>query len=111
MEPTHCCDSMRSHIEYRCDFHKDIYDCPDSILKFSVKYDEYGIIIHDGGTSSITILFCPFCGQKLPDSKRDLWFETLEAKGLDPWEDETPAQYNIYGWWLADESNTGKKQS
>lgn len=111
MEPTHCCDSMQAHIDFRCRNHTSIYDCPDSILSFSDKYDEYGIIIHDGGTSSIVITFCPFCGTELPDSKRDLWFETLESKGLDPWEGETPVQYDQYGWWINVESDTRKKQS
>ena len=31
----------------------------------------YGLIIHDGGTSAVTIQFCPWCGSKLPASKRD----------------------------------------
>lgn len=91
--------------------HKDIFACPDAILKYSGKFDEYGIIIHDGGTSSITISYCPFCGTKLPDSKRDLWFETMESNGLDPWEDDIPTEYDQYGWWIAAESKNRKNQS
>jgi hypothetical protein len=28
------------------------------------------------------IAFCPFCGTRLPEPKRNLWFDKLEAMGL-----------------------------
>ncbi|WP_421904649.1 DUF6980 family protein [Oceanobacillus halophilus] len=39
--------------------------CPDKIILFDEKNKDYGLIIHDGGTSSIGIDFCPWCGAKL----------------------------------------------
>ena len=36
----------------------------DKVFK-SKKNKDYGIIIHDGGSSFITIKFCPWCGKKL----------------------------------------------
>jgi len=33
--------------------------------------------------SKYTISFCPFCGTKLPASKRDRWFDELEKLGFD----------------------------
>lgn len=46
------------------------FDCPDKLMFYSSKFDEYRIIIHDGGDSFIEISFCPWCGVKLSMSKR-----------------------------------------
>ncbi|MFB7585093.1 DUF6980 family protein [Streptomyces hydrogenans] len=32
-------------------------------MGFSAKFQEYGLIFHQGGTSSITIDCCPWCGR------------------------------------------------
>jgi hypothetical protein len=42
---------------------------------FNEKFREYGIPVLDGGTSYITLDFCPWCGTKLPESKRDAYFD------------------------------------
>ena len=55
---------------FNCKIHGDAYECPDvMIVKEESKI--YGIPIHDGGTSYITIDFCPWCGIKLvvPEQK------------------------------------------
>lgn len=67
----HCCDEMQRQAEYRCDQHPDPFDCPDNLIRFADRLDEYGIIIHDGGTSFSRISFCPWCGTRLPESKRE----------------------------------------
>jgi hypothetical protein len=74
----HCCNDMTDRVNYVCHQHEDPFDCPDNLIFYSSKFDEYGIIVHDGGSSFIEISFCPWCGAKLPMSKRDLWFDTLE---------------------------------
>jgi hypothetical protein len=38
---------------------------PDAIVRFHKKTKDYGIPIHDGGSSFIEIEFCPWCGTKL----------------------------------------------
>jgi hypothetical protein len=91
---------MESSLTLNCDQHKDEYSCPDVLIKYSGKFDEYGLIIHDGGSSSLLIQYCPFCGTKLPESKRDLWFDTLESMGFDdPSEQEIPEQFNNRDWY------------
>lgn len=60
-----CCNTMKYHLEYKCDIHKNDFDCPDKIIFKSKKEKNFGIIIHDGGSSYIEIIFCPFCGNKL----------------------------------------------
>lgn len=62
----HCCDMMQSNVENVCDLHTDRFDCPDALVYYSESRDRYGLIIHDGGGSVITISYCPWCGTKLP---------------------------------------------
>lgn len=66
----HCCSTMTDQAEFTCDQHPDPVDCPDSLIATSEEFQEYGIRIHDGGSSWITIAYCPWCGVKLPQSTR-----------------------------------------
>ncbi|PID04110.1 hypothetical protein CSV67_01155 [Sporosarcina sp. P2] len=61
----HCCEDMAYHATFTCDVHKDPYDCPDQLILFDKTDQDYGLLIHDGGTSSIGISFCPWCGSTL----------------------------------------------
>ena len=95
----HCCDRMTEQVTFHCPDHADPFDCPDSLIAYSLKFDECGIIIHDGGTSSSIIDYCPWCGSKLPESKRDLWFKQLEKMGFDnPWEQDIPKEFETDEW-------------
>lgn len=89
----HCCEAMTRQVSWRCDQHDDPFDCPDALVRFNARFQEYGVIIHDGGTSSVGIDFCPWCGQRLPVSQRDRWVEELEGRGIDPSEGEIPAEF------------------
>ncbi|WP_394354718.1 DUF6980 family protein [Aquipseudomonas alcaligenes] len=98
----HCCGQMKSQVNHRCDLHTGVFECPDHLIKYSDKFNEYGIVIHDGGTSSITIKFCPWCGSRLPESKRDQWFDELEKLGYEnPSEQEIPEKYKSGEWYRA----------
>ncbi len=99
----YCCEAMARQVNWHCDHHHDPYDCADVVILFSARFQEYGLIIHDGGRSSIGIDFCPWCGQRLPTSQRDRWFEELEGRGIDPWEDEIPSEFQD-DRWLCDAS-------
>ena len=95
----HCCNEMEKAIEFDCEQHSDGYECPNTMISYIPKFDEYGIIIHDGGTASTGIAYCPWCGTKLPTSKRDLWFDTLEALGFDdPSEQDIPEKFLGSNW-------------
>ena len=97
----HCCEQMDSATTLNCTKHNNEYECPDVLVKYIDKFDEYGLIIHDGGCSLITISFCPFCGNELPKSKRDLWFEKLEKLGFDdPSEQNIPKEYESNEWYI-----------
>ena len=83
-----------------CDEHTNPYECPDYVIAYSPEFDEYGLIVHDGGSSSYLIRFCPFCGNKLPESKRDMWFENLEKLGFDdPYSQKIPSEYETDRWY------------
>lgn len=99
----HCCSRMQSQIEdWKCDTHQTKFECADALIDYNLKFDEYGIIIHDGGEAISLIEFCPYCGTKLPESKRDLWFDTLENMGIDPWEEEVPNEFKSDAWYKKD---------
>lgn len=90
---------MARQVQQRCSAHPDPFDCPDCLVYFNPKFVEYGIIVHDGGRSTVVVAFCPWCGSPLPESQRDRWFEELADRGIDPWEDDVPAEYQD-GRWL-----------
>lgn len=71
-KPPHCCDMMRYYIEHE-----------DRVIYYWARFDEYLVPVHDGGTSGIQMKFCPWCGTRLPISKRDVVLarEEHEARG------------------------------
>lgn len=96
----YCCEDMEEQVAFKCSEHKDKYSCPDCLIEYNEVYDEYGLLVHDGGSASISISFCPWCGKKLPDSKRDLWFEALEELGFDePSEQDVPEKFKTSKWY------------
>ena len=104
----HCCDRMERALTLNCDQHKDIYDCPDVPISYIPKFDEYGIIVHDGGSSFVQINYCPWCGKHLPESKRVLWFDTLEGMGyFNPGGEKIPGEFLTDEWY----KNKGKTVS
>ena len=98
--PGRCCQRMADAVDYRCGQHPDPFECPDCLIYYEARFDEYGMIIHDGGSSYTLIEFCPFCGMKLPESKREEWFKKLGAMGFaDPWMDDIPPQFRTDRWF------------
>jgi len=68
-------------------------------MSFSEVFNEYGLVVHDGGTSSVEISFCPWCGTKLPKSERDEWFNQLEQLGYDdPFSQNIPTKFQSAKW-------------
>ncbi|MFD9390728.1 DUF6980 family protein [Streptomyces sp. NPDC060000] len=98
----HCCAEMTLQADRRCGAHPDVFACPDALVRFEPKFLEYGLIVHDGGSACREIAFCPWCGARLPESRRDRWFDTLEARGIDPWEDDVPPEFED-GRWLRED--------
>jgi hypothetical protein len=63
MEKSFCCSKMDYFANSHCDIHANPFDCPDCLIYRDD--NEYGIIVHDGGTSFVKINFCPWCGASL----------------------------------------------
>ncbi len=94
-----CCKDMKNHIECKCATHDNVFACCDHLLYYNNVVDEYGIIIHDGGSSYLHILYCPFCGTKLPKSKRTSYFDLLEGLKINPWDNHIPEEFKSDEWW------------
>lgn len=103
----HCCQAMRDELSATCAEHDDRFACPDALFHYDPRFDEYGLIVHDGGSSVRGIAFCPWCGATLPESKRDRWFEALYALGIEsPSSDPVPREYQSDLWWRAPSAST-----
>ena len=104
MKQEHCCEMMNY---YLCMGSKPCVgagsiscDDPDCIITYSAPVNEYGIPLHDGTMSIIGINFCPWCGKKLPASKREAWIAELEQLGYDtPFSSDIPDKYKTDEWW------------
>jgi hypothetical protein len=76
------------------------FDNVDTPIMYVKKFNEYNLKIMDGGNSSVKIDFCPWCGEELPESKRDEWFDELEKLGIhDPWNEPIPDKYQTDEWY------------
>lgn len=97
----YCCERMNQELTKRCTIHTNKYDCPDNLVEYNEIFDEYSIIIHDGGNSSIEIYYCPWCGSKFPESMRSEWFENLYDMNIDPNDEhKIPLDYKSNKWRL-----------
>jgi hypothetical protein len=100
---THCCEAMARAVTTECEQHPDRFDCPDALLRYSERFCEYGIIVHDGGTAVCLIEFCPWCGARLPASQRDRWFDEITRLGFSDHDDPAvPKRFHSDEWWRKD---------
>ena len=85
-----CCHNMEYYLNLE-----------DKVIVYSSRFNEYGIPICDGGDSYIVISHCPWCGKKLPESKRNEWFDELEKLGFDEpmFNDLIPEEYKTSKWY------------
>jgi len=98
--PDVCCTRMAARLSEQCGRHADPFDCPDNVIYWSAPFDEYGLIVHDGGTSYLLVEYCPWCGRRLPESKRDRWFDELERLGIkNPSLDDAQEPYASDAWY------------
>lgn len=93
-----CCNEMAAALEHACEQHADPFACPDTVLVYNDVFDEYGLPIRDGGASYLTISHCPFCGAGLPTSRRDHWFDAVDAVDIPPEADDLPARFLSAEW-------------
>ncbi len=94
------CVHLANFATMTCDQHPDPLNCPDILIYYNPRHDEYALPVRDGGPSYVPIRYCPWCGAPTPESKRDRWFEELAAIGVnDPYAQDIPAHFKTDEWW------------
>lgn len=72
----HCCPTMTEQVNHTCTYG---HDCPDQVVRHYAPTGRYSLPIRDGGTSGITIEYCPWCGQHLPTPPTKTFAVQVEA--------------------------------
>jgi hypothetical protein len=87
MKMTYCCEQMSRQIQHTCEAHPDLNDCPDSLVVYRSETGEFGLRIHDGGSSSMAIRHCPWCGTDLMErvSSKELGPPAVKIAGFQLW--------------------------
>jgi hypothetical protein len=94
------CVHIANQITATCDEHPDLSECNRVLVTHDERFDEYQITKHAGGANYFIIRNCPWCGAALPKSKRDRWFDELEALGFeDPIQQDIPERYKGSAWY------------
>jgi hypothetical protein len=65
------CVHIANQFTWHCEMHPNLEDCLDVLIIHNQRFDEYAIAHRHGDASVTTIQYCPWCGVRLPDSKRD----------------------------------------
>ncbi len=96
---TFCCDMMARNVS--CEGN-DVFG--NKTIFYSKRFDEYMLPCSE--SSGICIEYCPWCGRKLPESKRERWFEELDQLGIDFSlldTEQVPEAYLSDQWWRSHE--------
>lgn len=64
-------------------------------VRYDPRFDLYWV---PAGGAKQQLFFCPWCGERLPPSHRDRWFDELEARGIDPNIDAIPDEFQSGAW-------------
>lgn len=93
----HCCVDMAFYIAHPIEIP---HQGRNRVIDWIASWDEYRIPVAYDGYSSTPIRHCPWCGKRLPDSKQELWYQTLYKLGYsDPVNDKIPKEFNSDRWW------------
>jgi hypothetical protein len=90
---------MAAQVNRTCPQHPDPDMCPDKLVAYTPRFNEYGLLIHDGGTSFIVIRYCPWCGKELPRSVRNDFFDRMDQLGIDYPDEAPPSECADSTWW------------
>ena len=74
---------MQEQAELSCSVHAAPEDCRDALISYSDKFREYGLFIHDGGSSSQSHQLLSLVWVKAARLSARRWFEELAALGFD----------------------------
>lgn len=75
---------------------------PRSPLRYSPKFREYQLFLRKT-TSIYGLLYCPWCGTKLPEDVRDQYYDLLiNTYKIDPYDhaaENFPQEFTSDEWW------------
>ena len=94
----HCCETMARYIDPKCAQHPDPRDCEDALVRYEPRFDSYALYARFGSPWCTDIKFCPWCGAPKRDLS-DMWFDRIEAMGLEPRDPAIPEKYKSDLWW------------
>ena len=87
---THCCEDMERLLN-------DGY-----AIEYFPRVREYGIKTEQSENMVLLMWYCPWCGQKLPDSLREKCAKELEKFGFSLFDEDIPDRYKTDVWWRED---------
>jgi hypothetical protein len=94
------CVHLAWQATFRCDQHRDLHECSHVAVLYFSRFDEWTLRAVDDADHVTLIRYCPWCGIRLPESKRDRWFDTLAAMGYnDPGVEDIPQEFRSDKWW------------
>ncbi|MCC9602070.1 hypothetical protein LOC67_16020 [Stieleria sp. JC731] len=100
------CVHLANYATMTCEQHPQPLECPDILVAYIATFDEYVLPVRDGGPSYIAIKHCPWCGVRVPESKRSRWFDELRELGIKyPIGADLPEAYTSDAWWKSNPSN------
>ena len=74
-------------------------------IVYCSRFDEYILSLPESRDAGMILYYCPWCGQKLPASKRRKWFDELDSMGIEFSlfdTDQVPPSYLSDAWWKND---------
>lgn len=92
-----CCSDMETNVS------------KSNLVYYNQVFDEYGLNVIEDNASYILTEYCPWCGERLPLSKRDLWFDELEKLGFENplFESNIPEKYKSDAWYKDEQTGNG----
>lgn len=82
-----------------CDTLRTMLDRDEGFVKYDEVFNEYYLIVPAAEEVRQVIFYCPWCGDKLPESLRDRWFdEVMETYGSTSSSHIDP-KYHSDRWW------------
>ena len=94
----HCCSDMSEQANLGlADIERPLQGATDKRIYWSPVFDEYGLVCQPSA-EVLAIQHCPFCGIRLPKSRRDAWFDSLEKTGWKTWGDPVPREFLTHSW-------------
>jgi hypothetical protein len=71
----------------------------DRPVVYDAVFDEYRLTSGTGVPDAAVLAACPWCGTRLPPSKREDWFRELDRLGVGPDDPSLPERYRTDAWW------------